>query len=64
MSESLYHKLSMLAVKTGRKKVDQSSDAVGRWIEGDGRVKAIVLARIKVVENFSKPPESCIGLAA
>jgi hypothetical protein len=64
MSESLYHKLSILAAKTGRKKVDQSADVVGGWVEGDGRVKAIVLARIKVVENFSKTSESCSGLAA
>ncbi|WP_333323508.1 hypothetical protein [Microcoleus sp. AT9b-C3] len=30
MSETLHRKLSMLAAKTGRKKVDQSADAVGR----------------------------------
>ena len=64
MSETLHHKLSMLAAKTGRKKVDQSADAVGRWMEGGRRVKAIVLARIKVVENFSKTSESRSGLAA
>jgi hypothetical protein len=64
MSESLYHKLSMLAAKTGRQKVDQSADVVVGWVEGDGWVKAIVLARIKVVENFSKPSEFCSGLAA
>ena len=64
MSESLYRKLLMLAAKMGRKKVDQSADVVGGWVEGDGRVKAIVLARIKVVENFSKTSESCSGLAA
>jgi hypothetical protein len=64
MSESLHRKLSMLAARTGRKKVDPSADAVGGWIEGGGRVKATVLARIKVVENFSKPSESWSGLAA
>jgi len=51
----------MLAAKTGRKKVDQSADVVGGWVEEDGRVKAIVLARIKVVENFSKSSKSCSG---
>jgi hypothetical protein len=40
MSESLYRKLLMLAAKMGRKKVDQSADAVGGWIEGGGRVSA------------------------
>ena len=30
MSETLHRKLSMLAAKTGRKKVDQSADVVGR----------------------------------
>ena len=44
MSESVHRKLSMLAAKTGRKKVDQSADVVGGWIEEGGRVKAIVLA--------------------
>ena len=34
----------MLAAKTGRKKVDQSADIFGGWIEGDGGVKVIVLA--------------------
>ncbi|HSF76561.1 MAG TPA: hypothetical protein VLA84_22390 [Microcoleus sp.] len=63
MSETLHRKLSMLAAKTGRKKVDQSADAVGGWFEGSGRVKAIVLARFKVVKNFSKPSKSCSGLA-
>ena len=29
MSESLHRKLSMLAAKTGRKKVDQSAGAAG-----------------------------------
>jgi integrase len=38
MSETLHRKLSVLAAKTGRKKVDQSADAVGGWIEGGGRV--------------------------
>jgi hypothetical protein len=45
MSESLHRKLLMLAAKTGRKKVDQSADVFGGWIEeGGGGVKAIVLA--------------------
>jgi hypothetical protein len=64
MSESLRRKLSMLAAKTGRKKVNQSADVVGGWVEGGGRVKAIVLARIKVVKKFSKSSKSCSGLAA
>ena len=34
MSESLHRKLSVLAAKTGRKKVDQSADAIGGWVEG------------------------------
>ncbi|MEG4204403.1 hypothetical protein QUA20_10785 [Microcoleus sp. Pol7_A1] len=34
MSESLHRKLSVLAAKTGRKKVDQNADAVGGWVEG------------------------------
>jgi hypothetical protein len=54
----------MLAAKMGRKKVDQSADAVGGWVERDGRVKAIVLACIKVVNKFSKPSKSLIFLAA
>ncbi len=36
MSESVHRKLSMLAAKTGRKKVDQSADAVGGWAEKGG----------------------------
>jgi len=64
MPESLYHKLSMLAAKTGRKKVDQRADVVGEWVKEDGRVKAIFLARIKLEENFSRTSESCSGLAA
>ena len=64
MSESLYHKLSMLAAKTGRNKVNQSADVVGGWVKGDERVKAIFLARIKLVKNFSRTSESCSGLAA
>jgi hypothetical protein len=64
MSEFVYRKLSVLAAKTGRHKVDQSADVVGEWIEGDGRIKAIFLARIKLVKNFSRTSESCSGLAA
>jgi hypothetical protein len=64
MSESVHRKLSVLAAKTGRNKVDQSADVVGGWVEGDGRVKAILLARIKLVKNFSRTSESCSGLAA
>ena len=44
ISESVHRELSMLAAKTGRKKVDQSAHIVGGWIEKGGRVKAIVLA--------------------
>lgn len=44
MSESVHRKLSMLAAKTGRKKLDQSADVVGGLIEEGGRVKAIILA--------------------
>lgn len=61
MSETLHRKLSMLAAKTGRKKVDQNAGAVGGWFEGGGRVKAIVLARFKVVKKFSKPSKFCRG---
>jgi|GEM_PF-1899327 len=64
MPESVHRKLSMLAVKTGRKKVDRSADVVGGWVKGGGRVKAIVLARFKLVKNFSKSSKSCSGLAA
>jgi len=35
MSETLHRKLSMLAARTGRKKVDPSADAVGGWVECD-----------------------------
>ena len=49
VSESLHSKLSMLAARTGRKKVD-SADAAGGWVEGGGRVGAIILARIKVIK--------------
>jgi hypothetical protein len=64
MSESLYRKLSMLAACDGAQESGDCADVVGGWVEGDGRVKAIALARIKVVENFSKPSESWSGLAA
>ena len=64
MSESLYRKLSMLAACDGAQESGDCADVVGGWVEGGGRVKAIVLAGIKVVENFSKPSESCSGLAA
>jgi hypothetical protein len=50
--------------KDGAQESGYCADVVGGWIEGDGWVKAIVLARIKVVENFSKSSESCSGLAA
>jgi hypothetical protein len=36
MSESLHRKLSVLAAKTGRKKVDQSADAAGGRTQGSG----------------------------
>jgi hypothetical protein len=36
-------------------------NVVGGWIEGDGRVKGILLAPITVVKKFSK---SMIDLAA
>ena len=36
MSETLHHKLSMLAAKTGRKKVNQSADVVRRWVKKGG----------------------------
>jgi hypothetical protein len=64
MPESVHCKLSMLAAKTDRKKVNQSANVVGECVEGGGWVKAIVLARFKVVKNFSKPSKSCSGLAA
>jgi len=54
----------MLAACDGAQESGYCADVVGRWLEGDGRVKAIVLARIKVVENFSQTSESCSGLAA
>jgi hypothetical protein len=64
MSETLHRKLSMLAACDGAQKSGYCADVVGGWVEGDGRVKAIVLARIKVVKKFSKSSESCSGLAA
>jgi len=36
MSETLHRKLSMLAAKTGGKKVDQSANVIGGWVEGRG----------------------------
>ena len=38
MSETLHRKLSVLAAKTGRKKVDLSANAVGGWAQGGGGV--------------------------
>jgi hypothetical protein len=64
MSESVHRKLLMLAAKTEHKKVNQSADVLGGWIEGDGRVKTIVLAPITVVKKFSKSSKSLIDLAA
>jgi len=43
MSETLHRKLSMLAAKTGRKKVDQSADAVGGWVKRRGVEVRILL---------------------
>ncbi|MEG4048423.1 hypothetical protein [Microcoleus sp. Pol17_C1] len=37
-------------------------DVVRGRVERRGGIKAIVLARIKVVENFSKTSKSCSGL--
>jgi len=48
----------------GAQESGDCADVVGGWVEGDGRVKVITLAHIKVVKNFSKPSESCSGLAA
>ena len=39
------------------------ADVVGGWVEGGRRVKAIIVAHIKVVKKFSKPPKSLISLA-
>jgi len=50
--------------KDGAQESGDCADVVGGWVEGDGRVKAIVVARIKIVENFSKPSKFCSGLAA
>jgi hypothetical protein len=52
MSETLHRKLSMLAAKTGRKKVNQSADAAGGWVKGSGWAKVIVLARITMMMKF------------
>jgi hypothetical protein len=52
MSESVHRKLSMLAAKTGRKKVEQSADVAGGWVKGSGWAKAIVLARIMMKKKF------------
>ncbi|MEG5031053.1 hypothetical protein QUB36_28350 [Microcoleus sp. AT8-B1] len=38
MSETLHRKLSMLAAKTGRKKVNQNANAAGGWVERSVRV--------------------------
>ncbi|MEG4281084.1 hypothetical protein QUA62_27015 [Microcoleus sp. MON1_C1] len=43
MSETLHRKLSMLATKTGRKKVDQSADVTGGWVERRGLGVRILL---------------------
>lgn len=64
MSESVHGKLSMLAACDGAQESDQSANVVGGWIEGDGRVKAIVLVPITVVKKFSKSSKSLIDLAA
>jgi hypothetical protein len=64
MPESVHCKLSMLAAKTERKKVNQSANVVGGCVEGGGWVKAIVLARIKVVKKFSKSSKSCCSALA
>ena len=64
MPETLHRKLSMLVACDGAQESRYCADAVGGWVEGGRRVKAIVQARIKVVENFSKTSESCSGLAA
>ena len=50
--------------KDGAQESGYCADVVGGWVEGGRRVKAIVLARIKVVKNFSKSSKSCSGLAA
>jgi len=42
--------------------VNQGADAGGGRVEGGGAVKAIVLARIKVVKKFFKSSKSCSGL--
>jgi len=59
MSESVYRKLSVLAACDGAQESGYCADVVGGWVEGDRRVKAIVLARIKVVKKFSKSSKSC-----
>ena len=65
MPESVHRKLSMLAACDGAQESRLSqADVVGGWVEGARRVKAIVLARIKVVKKFSKSSKSCSGLAA
>jgi hypothetical protein len=65
VSESLYRKLSMLVACDGAQESGDCADVVGGWVdEGDGRVKAILLARIKLVKNFSRTSEPCSGLAA
>jgi hypothetical protein len=43
MSETLHRKLSMLAAKTERKKVDQSVNVTGGWVEGRGLGVRILL---------------------
>jgi hypothetical protein len=63
MSGTLHRKLSIWGQRRGARKWILC-EVVGGWIEGDERVKAIVLARIKIVKNFFKTSESYSGLAA
>jgi hypothetical protein len=52
MSESLHRKLSVLAARTGRKKVDQSADAARGWVGGGGGVRIIGVAEYRYEFNI------------
>jgi len=47
--------------KDGAQESGYCADVVGGWVEGGRRVKAIVLARIKVVKKFSNVAGDAFG---
>jgi hypothetical protein len=68
MPESVHRKVSMLAAKTERKKVNQSANVVGGWIERGGvGVKILFLLcdrctpRVAIAYHFAKKIKDAIG---